>query len=452
MPEDACQVPCIGPGIAQRLKTRLTKHVKDGGSPLDVWGGQEPDWSLYEPPEKPTTTAAKRKRAAPASDKAITNGTVVPENSLESGAKKTGKIRATTTKSGASKTYVPQIHSGSYAVLLALLRNSMIPGSMGHLSKGELILAAQPLSHSSFTVPPSHNSATSATAWTSVGTLITKGLVFKTGNPARYSLTPDGEELAKAMQNKIDNDGAGTAQSVDRNVTKDKERFEMDKENLDDRDDLSATTHRSAKVSMDRMSRSYARSSSATLPEYPTTKESTASSFNSLSHNGNPKKTADQVVEILSSSEDEEQRHMIASSQPLPITNTSDSFARTRPQVSTTRNRHLYDDDDDDDDGILGYQYDKKQRHEIRDDNIADPLSEKPFEFWYCSQTDEKIRIKDDAAMKIKSKKYFGGFFFFFHFIQWMQRNQNSNWNVCTDLLNPLLVHRNKPSWVKDRN
>nr|CAD7395132.1 unnamed protein product [Timema poppensis] len=61
------------------------------------------------------------------------------------------------------------------------------------MTKSELHKEAQPLSDSSFTTPlPGSN----YTAWSSMSILVKKGLVSRYGNPARFSLTKDGEKMA----------------------------------------------------------------------------------------------------------------------------------------------------------------------------------------------------------------------------------------------------------------
>ncbi|KAM8747763.1 crossover junction endonuclease MUS81 [Acanthopagrus schlegelii] len=92
--------------------------------------------------------------------------------------------------------YVPQKRSGGYAVLLALYRESQIPGGKGYMFKMELQTEAQPLCDKSFTVP---DLGSKYTAWSSVSTLIQKNLLMKTHNPARYSLTEKGSALAARL-------------------------------------------------------------------------------------------------------------------------------------------------------------------------------------------------------------------------------------------------------------
>ncbi|XP_024118272.1 crossover junction endonuclease MUS81-like, partial [Oryzias melastigma] len=92
--------------------------------------------------------------------------------------------------------YVPQRRSGGHAVLLALYRQSQIPGGRSFMMKMELQAEAQPLCDKSFTVP---DPGSKYTAWSSVGTLIQKNLLLKTHSPARYSLTDEGLALARRL-------------------------------------------------------------------------------------------------------------------------------------------------------------------------------------------------------------------------------------------------------------
>nr|CAD7392558.1 unnamed protein product [Timema cristinae] len=86
--------------------------------------------------------------------------------------------------------YVPVFRSGAYALLITLLNKS---NGLGFMTKSELYKEAQPLSDSSFITPlPGSN----YTAWSSMSILVKKGLVSRYGNPARFSLTKDGEKMA----------------------------------------------------------------------------------------------------------------------------------------------------------------------------------------------------------------------------------------------------------------
>ncbi|XP_043916259.1 crossover junction endonuclease MUS81 [Protopterus annectens] len=93
--------------------------------------------------------------------------------------------------------YVPQKRSGGYAVLLTLYQDSKNPHGRGFMTKPELQREAQPLCEKSLTLP---DPGCKYTAWSSVSTLVQKGLVIKTNNPARYSLTEKGVELAMKLE------------------------------------------------------------------------------------------------------------------------------------------------------------------------------------------------------------------------------------------------------------
>ncbi|XP_077536358.1 structure-specific endonuclease subunit MUS81-like [Haemaphysalis longicornis] len=99
--------------------------------------------------------------------------------------------------------YVPLPRSGAHAILVTLGRRraqlkASWTGASCHdwMSKSDLIMAAQPLCDASFTQPLADSHYT---AWSSVATLIRRGLVSKQGCPARFSLTDEGEELANRI-------------------------------------------------------------------------------------------------------------------------------------------------------------------------------------------------------------------------------------------------------------
>lgn len=94
-----------------------------------------------------------------------------------------------------SKEYIPARRSGAYGLMMALLKHS---GTEGHLKKKELQELAQPYADVSFAQTDVLN-AQYYNAWSSMTTLVNKGLVEKQGNPARYQLTESGRSLAKRL-------------------------------------------------------------------------------------------------------------------------------------------------------------------------------------------------------------------------------------------------------------
>uniref|UniRef100_UPI00358E0D33 crossover junction endonuclease MUS81 isoform X2 n=1 Tax=Myxine glutinosa TaxID=7769 RepID=UPI00358E0D33 len=93
------------------------------------------------------------------------------------------------------KEYVPQKRSGGYALLITMYRSNQVGGEIS-LTKAELQNKAQDLCDASLTVPEVNSRYS---AWSSMTTLIQKGLVQRSGKPARYSLTDKGAQLAEKI-------------------------------------------------------------------------------------------------------------------------------------------------------------------------------------------------------------------------------------------------------------
>ncbi|CAM4587497.1 structure-specific endonuclease subunit MUS81 isoform X3 [Caretta caretta] len=169
----------FGDGICRRLDERLERHRAEQGAdaPLEAMGRASPSRGGQE--SDPPGTEHRSLNNPSASQTLL--GDLEPPP---------------TRKARPPRQYVPAPHSGAYAVLLALYKDSMSPRSRGFLTKPELQRAAQPLCDKSFTLVDPGNRYT---AWASVGTLIRKELVLKTNVPARYSLTPQGLVLAQRL-------------------------------------------------------------------------------------------------------------------------------------------------------------------------------------------------------------------------------------------------------------
>uniref|UniRef100_A0AAY3ZXZ5 Crossover junction endonuclease MUS81 n=1 Tax=Denticeps clupeoides TaxID=299321 RepID=A0AAY3ZXZ5_9TELE len=157
----------FGDGICKILDDRLEKHYRENGEGPDTF------FIIYH------THAAR-----PPSD--------APRPQGDGGRRK--------------REYVPQKGSGGHAVLLTLYRQSLVPGTKGFMFKNELQTEAQPLCDKSFTVP---DLGSKYTAWSSVTTLIQKELLLKTHNPARYSLTELGLDLAERLHEEEKGRGEG---------------------------------------------------------------------------------------------------------------------------------------------------------------------------------------------------------------------------------------------------
>lgn len=94
-------------------------------------------------------------------------------------------------KAGGSGSYWPARYSGARAVLLLLYREHLNPSGHSFLTKEELL---QRCTQEAPGVAPG-----SARSWPALRSLLHKNLVFRTQQPARYSLTPQGLELAQKL-------------------------------------------------------------------------------------------------------------------------------------------------------------------------------------------------------------------------------------------------------------
>ncbi|KAJ8007970.1 hypothetical protein DPEC_G00099870 [Dallia pectoralis] len=167
----------FGDGICRILDERLQRHYKENG----------PDANIHTLPDGGKLPLPARH----SNDNNSLAPTKRPSGKERGGGKEKGVAR------GRKREYVPQKRSGGYAVLLALYRESQIPGGKGFMFKLQLQTEAQHLCDKSFFVP---DVGSKYTAWSSVSTLIQKDLVLKTHNPARYSLTELGLALAERLE------------------------------------------------------------------------------------------------------------------------------------------------------------------------------------------------------------------------------------------------------------
>ncbi|XP_073982170.1 mus81 structure-specific endonuclease subunit isoform X2 [Rhodnius prolixus] len=94
------------------------------------------------------------------------------------------------------KGYLPTYRSSAYALLLTLYKNERSTDYKGYMTKIELQKEAQPLSDASL---KKAQAGSFYTGWTSMSQLIAKGLVIKTSNPARFSLTKEGRDVASRL-------------------------------------------------------------------------------------------------------------------------------------------------------------------------------------------------------------------------------------------------------------
>ncbi|XP_048259874.1 crossover junction endonuclease MUS81-like [Haliotis rufescens] len=217
----------FGDKICKMLDDRLTKHIETYGS-SDAVPQSEEDGDMLPPPhsKKTTNQSAPATHAIPANDSShirqtVPSASATHASSMSNSIDTTGSIslgsdeehagrpqrkRRKSSGSKGSRDYIPAFRSGAYAILLSLYRNMQDPDTRGFMTKAEIVRGAQPLADKSFSVA---DPGCRYTSWSSMGTLIKKGLIIKESSPAKYSLTDTGCELAHRLE-VVDNGGEMT--------------------------------------------------------------------------------------------------------------------------------------------------------------------------------------------------------------------------------------------------
>ncbi|SAM83633.1 related to MUS81-endonuclease involved in DNA repair and replication fork stability [Ustilago bromivora] len=211
-PCQTTQLSGIGPTIANKIEQELQKWCQENGKAM---------------PERPSRQAStsKSKSASVTND----DGGAEARDHLTVEAQDGSHGAAKRNKGGASdrptkkRAYVPQHRSGAYGLLVGLFITTRARSSLQQqqkVSKTQLINAARPYSDTEYelggsssrasaAVPLSSHHGTSGgsagsshsfyTGWTSIKTLIAKGYVLQSGNPARYALSDQGARIAETL-------------------------------------------------------------------------------------------------------------------------------------------------------------------------------------------------------------------------------------------------------------
>ncbi|TKY88954.1 hypothetical protein EX895_002195 [Sporisorium graminicola] len=204
-PCQTTQLSGIGPTIANKLEQELLRWCQENGQTV---------------PERPShqAPASKQTPADPGVDDEPGESAGADQDlGTASKRRNAGTLGRVTKK----RVYVPQHRSGAYGLLVGLfiLTRASSSSREERVSKTQLINAARPhsdteyerggsSSRASAAVPLSSQYGTSGagggsrsfyTGWTSIKTLIAKGYVLQTGNPARYSLSDEGATVAKTL-------------------------------------------------------------------------------------------------------------------------------------------------------------------------------------------------------------------------------------------------------------
>ncbi|KAK1335559.1 hypothetical protein QTO34_003349 [Cnephaeus nilssonii] len=155
----------FGDGLCRMLDRRLQQHRSSGGDHAPDSSGAKnpaPEWPPAEVPEASMPVRMGKGKDGPSQPKA-----------------------------GSSSSYWPARHSGARAVLLLLCREHLDPSGHSFLTKEELL---QRCAQEFPGVAPG-----STGPWPALRSLLHRNLVYRTHQPARYSLTPQGLELAQKL-------------------------------------------------------------------------------------------------------------------------------------------------------------------------------------------------------------------------------------------------------------
>lgn len=156
-PSQAAQLKFIGPVLCARLEKRLLAHCKENDLPM--------------PSRADETVEADTEPAADSCAQAV------PAK-----------------KKRPPKQYVPAVRSGAYAILMALSE----PGIQRDLPRSDVINLAKAYCDQSFEVASDKHAY--YTAWNSMKTLKEKDLVIVVGHPPKYTISPEGAEIANKMR------------------------------------------------------------------------------------------------------------------------------------------------------------------------------------------------------------------------------------------------------------
>eukprot|EP00795_Rhopilema_esculentum_P003108 gene3109-1403_t len=198
----------IGDGIAKKLDKALDEFIRNGGdinamhalptqSASESKSGSKGAAASVRKSGSKGAAPPARKKVSQDNDKSVEDQLNLPEpevkipnkvlviNDLASGQSKKRR-----------KEYMPKQRTGPFALVLTLYRESQDATYKGYLMKEELQRKAELLTEKSFFVA---EPGTHYTPWSSMSTLIAKGLVMKTNNPAKYSITDDGKILGEKL-------------------------------------------------------------------------------------------------------------------------------------------------------------------------------------------------------------------------------------------------------------
>ncbi|KAK2500072.1 hypothetical protein MC885_010472 [Smutsia gigantea] len=194
----------FGDGLCRMLDQRLQQHQASGGDHADPPPGAKSPAPGGPPAEVPDSSMPVRRGQREWEGKwehqelqfsglgALPSlSQDLPPVTPELGEINDFSLKLTQRKAGGSSSSWPARHSGARAVLLLLYREYLSPSGHSFLTKEELL---QRCAQKAPKV-----ALGSARPWSALRSLLQRNLVLRTHKPARYSLTPEGLELAQKL-------------------------------------------------------------------------------------------------------------------------------------------------------------------------------------------------------------------------------------------------------------
>ncbi|XP_064599705.1 crossover junction endonuclease MUS81-like [Liolophura sinensis] len=165
----------FGDKICKMLDARLAKHISEHGDVDDI----------APPPHKPAKCVPTRDVTGSPCPASVIQAAPTSLNihSLSDSDEDPSPLQPRSQRQSSGE-YIPAYRSGPYAILLTLYSSYQRGNGRGYMTRADLTREAQHLADKSFTVP---DPGCRYTAWSSMGTLIRKGLVIKESSPARYT-------------------------------------------------------------------------------------------------------------------------------------------------------------------------------------------------------------------------------------------------------------------------
>ncbi|KAE8738479.1 hypothetical protein FOCC_FOCC016039 [Frankliniella occidentalis] len=190
---------CFGNRLCQLLDRKLVEYRKT-----------HPEMDLVED-NIPAELDAPALAPAPAKKRKTSKGKKGGNDSQSTNSTDTVEPPEKVPRRTGGREYVPAWGSGPFAILVTLLNQEEKPNYPGFMLKAELQLKAQPLCDKSFTRP---DPGSHYTAWSSMSQLVKKDLVSRCSNPAKFSLTNEGREMAIRLRNRYNVESNGEYQQT----------------------------------------------------------------------------------------------------------------------------------------------------------------------------------------------------------------------------------------------